>query len=124
MCHVCRHFTEGFAKAVEPLNELVSSTPPKNLPPLSRVEQTAFETFRDQLLKPLILAICRLRGHYVLKVDASYDQLGCGLLQQQCSKTEVRYLSTLKEHSPGDIGTKVIGRPRLLSLQRKPRDQY
>ena len=86
MCNVYRRFTKGFAKVAKPLNELVSSTLPKNLPPPSRVEQESFETLRDLLLKPPILAIPRLGGHYILDVDASYDQLGCVLLQQQPDK--------------------------------------
>ena len=86
MCNVYRRFTKGFAKVAKRLNELVSSTLPKNLRPPSRVEQESFETLRDLLLKPPILAIPRLGGHYILDVDASYDQLGCVLLQQQPDK--------------------------------------
>lgn len=70
----------------KPLNELVSSTLAKNLPFLRRVEQTAVETLRDQLLNPPISAIPRLRGHYSLDADASYDQFGCVQLQQQPGK--------------------------------------
>lgn len=86
MCHVYRRFTMGFAEVAKPRNELVSSTMPKNLPPPRRVEQESFETLRDLRLNPQILAIPTLRGHYILDVDASYEQLGCVLLQQQPDK--------------------------------------
>eukprot|EP00170_Pyropia_yezoensis_P003385 contig_14171_g3392 len=59
MCNLYRRFNKGFAKLAKPLNELVSSTLPKNLPPPSRVEQESFEILRDLLLKPPILAIPR-----------------------------------------------------------------
>jgi len=46
-------------------------------------EQAAFERLREQLCNPPILALPRRKGKYIIDVDASYDQLGCALLQEQ-----------------------------------------
>jgi len=83
MCNVYRRFTANFAKTAKPLNELNSVKLPKRLAPPSPEEQAALDTLRKQLCHPPILAIPRKDGKYIIDVDASYDQLGCCLLQQQ-----------------------------------------
>jgi len=83
MCNVYRRFTADFAKTAKPLNELNSVKLPKRLPPPSPEEQAAFDTLREQLCHPPIFAISRKDGNYIIDVDASSDQLGCCLLQQQ-----------------------------------------
>ena len=56
---------------------------PKRLP-LSREEESkALEELRGRLLAAPILALPRREGHYIVDVDASYEQLGCCLQQQQ-----------------------------------------
>lgn len=89
MCNVYRRFTKDFAKVAKPLNALSSSTLPKDLEPPTKEQQAAFDKLRELLLNPPVLAIPKLDGHYIVDVDASYDQLGCCLLQQQ---TSVEYL--------------------------------
>lgn len=66
-----------------PLNRLVSSKLPKTLAPPTEVEREAFDRLRELLCNPPVLAISKSGGHYIIDVDASYDQLGCCLLQQQ-----------------------------------------
>jgi RNase H-like domain found in reverse transcriptase len=44
---------------------------------------TAFDTLRDALLNPQILALPRIEGAFTLDTDASDHQLGCCLLQSQ-----------------------------------------
>jgi len=83
MCSVYRRFTVDFAKTAKPLNELNSVKLPKRLAPPSPEEQAAFDTLREQLCHPPILAIPRKNGKYIIDVDASYDHLGCFLMQQQ-----------------------------------------
>jgi len=83
MCNVYRRFTADFAKVAKPLNKLVSSSLPKKLCPPIMEEQAAFDRLREQLCSPPILALPRREGKYIIDVDASYDQLGCALLQEQ-----------------------------------------
>jgi len=83
MFKVYRRVTADFAKVAKPLNKLVSSSLPKKLCPPTMEEQEAFDRLREQLRNPPILALPRREGKYIIDVDASYDQLGCALLQQQ-----------------------------------------
>jgi len=83
MCNIYRRFTADFAKVAKPLNNLVSTSLPKKLRPPTMEEQAAFDRLREQLCNPPILALPRKEGKYIIDVDASYDQLGCALLQEQ-----------------------------------------
>jgi len=83
MCNVYGRFTADFVKVVKPLNKLVSSTLPKKLCPPTMEEHAAFDRLREQLCSPPILALPRREGKYIFDVDASYDQLGSALLQEQ-----------------------------------------
>ena len=68
---------------MNPLNALNSVKLPKRLSPTTAEEQAAFDKLREQICHPPIRAIPRKQGKYIIDVDASYDQLGCCLLQQQ-----------------------------------------
>ena len=46
-------------------------------------EPKSFEELRERLVAAPILALPRRDGHYIVDVDASYEQLGCCLQQQQ-----------------------------------------
>jgi len=83
MCNVYRRFTVDVAETAKPLNNLNSVKLPKRLRRLTPKEQAAFDKLREHLCHPPILAIPRKEGKYIIDVDASYDQLGCCLLQQQ-----------------------------------------
>jgi len=83
MCKVHRRFTVDFAKTAKSLNNLNSVKLPKRLSPPTPEEQKALDKLREQLCHPLILAIPRKEGKNIIDVDASHDQLGCCLLQQQ-----------------------------------------
>jgi len=83
MCNVNRRFTVDFAKTAKPLNDANSAKLPKRLSPPTPEEQAAFDKLREQLCHPPILAIPRKEIKFIIDVDASYDQLGCCLLQQQ-----------------------------------------
>jgi len=83
MCIAYRRFTADLAKVAKPLHKLVSSSLPKKLCPPTMEEQAAFDRLREQLCNPPILALPRKEGKYIIDVDASYDQLGCVLLQEQ-----------------------------------------
>jgi len=83
MCGVYRRFVADFAKIAKPLTALTSTKLPKRLPPPSEEETKAFEELRGRLLAAPILSLSMRDGHYIVDVDASYQQLGCCLQQQQ-----------------------------------------
>jgi len=83
LCNVNRRFTVDFAKTAKPLNDLNNVKLPKRLSPPTPEEQAALDKLREQLCHPPILSIQRKEGKNIIDVDASYDQLGCCLLQQQ-----------------------------------------
>ena len=95
MCNVYRRFAADFAKFAKPLNNLVSTSLPKKLCPPTMEEQAAFDRLREQMCNLPILALPRKEGKYIFDVDASYDQLGCALLQKQLTGAylPVRYFS-------------------------------
>lgn len=78
-----RRFVPNFARIARSLNVLTSTHLANELPPSVEETQAAFEALRNCLLKPPTLAIRRERSHYFLEVDASYERLGCALLQRQ-----------------------------------------
>jgi len=82
MCGVYRRFVAVFAKIAKPLTALTSTKPPKRLRLPREKESEAFEDLRGRLLAAPILALSRREGHYIVDVDASYEQLGCCLQQQ------------------------------------------
>jgi len=83
MCGVYRRFVADFAKIAKPLTAFTSTKIPKRLPPPREEESKAFEELRRRLLAAPILALPRRDGPYIVDVDASYEQLGCCLQQQQ-----------------------------------------
>ena len=83
MCGVFRRFVADFAKIAEPLTALTITTLPKRLPLPREEESKAFEELGGRLLAAPILALPRREGHYIVDVDASYEQLGCCLQKQQ-----------------------------------------
>ena len=83
ICNVYRRFTVDSAKTAKPLNDLNSVKLPKRLSPPTPEEQAAFDKLGEQLCHPPILSIPGKEGKNMVDVDASYDQLGCCLLQQQ-----------------------------------------
>jgi len=82
MCGVYRRFVADSAKIAKPLTALTSTKLPKRLPPPREEETKAFEDLRRRLLAAPILALRGRDGHYIVDLDASYEQL-CFCLQQQ-----------------------------------------
>jgi len=77
MCGVYRRFVADFAKIAKPLSALTSTELRKRLPFPGEEESKAFEELRGRLLAAPILAPPKRKGHYIVDVDASYEQLGC-----------------------------------------------
>jgi len=80
---VYRRFVADFAKIAKTLTALTNTKLPKKLPPPSGKETDAFEILGGRLLDAPILALPKRHGQYIVDVDASYEQLGCCLQQQQ-----------------------------------------
>jgi len=83
MCGVYRRFVADSAKSAKPLTALMSTKLPKRLPLPMEKESKAFEELRGRILAAPILALPTREEHYIVDVDASYEQLGCCLQQQQ-----------------------------------------
>ena len=88
LCNVYRRFVKGFAKIAAPLNVLLRKGETPQLDLLSPDQVIAFDTLRDALLNPPILALPRIEGAFTLDTDASDHQLGCCLLQDQPDGTK------------------------------------
>jgi len=83
MCEVYRRFAADFAKIAKPLTALTSTQLPKKPPRPSGKKTDAFEILRGRLLDAPILALPKRHGHYIVDVDASYEQRGCCIQWQQ-----------------------------------------
>ena len=87
LCNVYRRFVAGFAKIAAPLNALLRKGENPQFGTLSEEQLAAFETLRTRLLDPPILALPRAEGLFILDTDASQEQIGCCLFQEQASGT-------------------------------------
>jgi transposase InsO family protein len=86
LCNVYRRFVAGFSKIAAPLNALLRKGESPQLGTLTGEQLHAFETLRAKLLNPPILALPRAHGQYILDTDASNEQIGCCLFQEQADK--------------------------------------
>jgi hypothetical protein len=77
LCNVYRRFVAGFAKIAAPLNALLRKGESPTLRQLTTEQMDAFNTLRERLLRPPVLALPRAEGTFTLDMDASPDQIGC-----------------------------------------------
>ena len=85
MCNIFRRCVPGFACIAAPLTDLMGSTAPVDVPPPTATQQHAFDTLREALTKPLVLALPWRDNRYVLDVDSCGTQVGAALFQEQPS---------------------------------------
>jgi Reverse transcriptase (RNA-dependent DNA polymerase)/RNase H-like domain found in reverse transcriptase len=83
ICNVYRRFVPGFAKIAGPLNNLLRKGESPQLGPLNAEQLLAFNYLREKLFHPPILALPLAKGQFNLDTDASQDQIGCCLFQDQ-----------------------------------------
>jgi hypothetical protein len=81
--NVYRRFVPHFSTLAAPLKTLLCKCMPPQLGPIPQDGVVAFNTLRDRLLSPPVLALPRAKGQMWLDTDASDGQLGCFLLQLQ-----------------------------------------
>lgn len=83
LCNVFRRFIPNFARVAAPLTAKLEKDHPQRFPSLSPTEENAFESLKQLLISPPVLALPRADGHYTLDTDACDVQVGCVLIQDQ-----------------------------------------
>ena len=83
LCNVYRRFVKGFTKIANPLNRKLRKGEKPTWSKLTDEEQLAFETLKEALTSPLILALPRAGFPYILDTDACDVHVGCVLQQEQ-----------------------------------------
>jgi hypothetical protein len=83
LCNVYRRFVPSFASIASPLNALLRKGESPKLESLTENQLNSFNTLRAKLLDPPVLALPRREGRYILDTDASQEQIGCCLYQEQ-----------------------------------------
>jgi RNase H-like domain found in reverse transcriptase/Reverse transcriptase (RNA-dependent DNA polymerase) len=87
LCNVYRRFVPGFGKITATLNVLLRKGESPQLGSLSEEQFAEFETIRTRLLDPPILALPLAEGRLNFEDDASQEQIGFCLLQEQVGGT-------------------------------------
>jgi len=83
MCGVYRRFAEDISKIAKPLTDMKTTKFPMRIASPMEKETNDFEQLRGRLLPAPILALSERDGHYMVYVNACYEQLGRCLQQQQ-----------------------------------------
>jgi hypothetical protein len=95
LCNVYRRFVQRLSTFAAPLNALLCKSMPPLLGSLQSEAIGAFDTLRNRLLSPPVLALPRADGKIWLDTDASDGQQGGCLLQAQpdCKSLPLGYWS-------------------------------
>jgi len=83
MCNVYRRFFKDYAQVARPLAAMTSSKRPDRWGTLSDQALGEFEELKRGLTEAPILALPRRHGAYTLNTDATAEQVGAVLLQEQ-----------------------------------------
>ncbi|CAN8076107.1 unnamed protein product [Agarophyton chilense] len=90
MCNAYRRFVQGFAKVSAPLTAMLKKGTPSECEALTDDQYESFQTLKDKILNPPILALPKPNRPFVLDTDDCDVQLGCALLQEQDSPKDYR----------------------------------
>ena len=74
---------KNFSRISKPLNVKLMKDKPQQWGDLNEEETKAFETLKERLIEPPVLALPKLQGRYTIDTDACNTQVGCVLLQEQ-----------------------------------------
>jgi transposase InsO family protein len=110
LCNVYRRFVKGFSTLAAPLTKLLRKDQPERFV-LNEEQLKAVENLKESILNPPVLALPVSGRPYIVETDASANQLGCVLLQEQqdkslrpigfwsraCNKAEQNYSPTERE---------------------------
>jgi len=83
MCNVFRRLVKDYAQVARPLAAMMSFKRPDGWGTMSDEALGAFEELKRRITEALILALPRRQGTYTLDTDASAEQVGAVLLQEQ-----------------------------------------
>ena len=81
--NVYRRFVKDFSKIAKPLSAMTQKDAKPNWSSPTKPQLDAFETLRDNLITPPVLALPKPGRPFLIDTDASAYQLGAVLLQQQ-----------------------------------------
>ncbi|CDF33203.1 unnamed protein product [Chondrus crispus] len=81
LCNVYRRFVPNYAHKAAPLNQLLKKGQPAKLEPFDETEIKAFDTLREAVISPPILALPKAGFPYSMDTDASDYQVGTALFQ-------------------------------------------
>ena len=76
-CNVYRRFVKDFSKISRPLTGMLKKEASRSFENPTEEQLTAFETLKDRLTSPPVLALPKAGRNYRLDTDASDYQLGC-----------------------------------------------
>jgi RNase H-like domain found in reverse transcriptase len=107
LCNVYRRFVPGFAKIASPLNALLRKGESPQLGPFDKNQLEACRTLKEKIISPPILLLPRAQGQYTLDTDASQDQIGCFIFQEQDEKQfkPIGYWSRSLKKAEGNYST-------------------
>ena len=83
LCNVYRRFVRNYTDIAAPLNRLLRKGQPVKLEPFGEPETQAFKTLIAAVTSPPILALPKLGLPYSLDTDASNEQVGAALFQEE-----------------------------------------
>jgi hypothetical protein len=82
-CNVYRKFVEGFSKLAKPLNDMLKKGAEPDWQHPSEKQMQAFNSLKEALKTPPVLALPKNGRPYMVDTDASNHAIGAVLLQQQ-----------------------------------------
>ena len=80
---VYRRFVEKYSDIARPLNSMLRKDGDPDWGNPTDEQMEGFETLKERLISPPIIALPKARRLYTIDTDASAYQLGAALLQQQ-----------------------------------------
>ena len=82
MCNVYRRFIKDFATIARPLTSLTKKEVAERWQVLTEEQMHSFETLKEKLVSPPVLALPRPDLPYIVETDANDYQVGCVLSQK------------------------------------------
>lgn len=76
VCNAYRRFVPGFARIVSPLIEMLKKCPHSEFDDLTDEQFKVYQSVKEHLLNPPILALPRESTPYILDTDASENHVG------------------------------------------------
>ena len=101
-CNVYRRFLKDLAKIGRPMSSMLYKDAEPDFGNPTEAQLTSFETLKEELVTPPILALPKLGKPYRLETEASAYQVGCSLLQLEDDDTWHRIGYWAKSLNPAE----------------------